>query len=91
MLDADEPERSREEMILESQARQALLAALRQLPSRMRQATLHWAMGVHGTVIAQDMGIAAATVRVHLHQARLRLAADPVLAGAYRTERNGGS
>jgi RNA polymerase sigma-70 factor (ECF subfamily) len=55
----------------------------------MREVMLHWAMGVPVGVIAARMGIAAATVRVHLHQARLRLADDPGLTRAYRAQPGG--
>jgi RNA polymerase sigma-70 factor, ECF subfamily len=82
--EAGEAGRSPEDWVLESLSNEALLAALQRLPNRMRQVTLQWSTGVPVDSIARSMGITASTVRVHLHQARLRLAADPDLAQAYR-------
>lgn len=83
MLDTNEVERSPEDTVLKSLANAALLRAFQQLPDRMREVTWSWAIGTPVAVIAHGMGIAPATVRVHLHQARLRLAGDPDLADAH--------
>ncbi|MFF4088860.1 sigma-70 family RNA polymerase sigma factor [Streptomyces nigra] len=83
ILDANEVERSTEDFVMESLSTVALLRALQQLPDRMREVTWYWANGTPVATIAQDLGIAPATVRVHLHQARLRLASDPDLADAH--------
>jgi RNA polymerase sigma-70 factor (ECF subfamily) len=85
-LDTDEVECSPEDSVLESLSNEALRAALQRLPDRMRQVTLRWSMGAPVAGIARDLGITASTVRVHLHQARLRLAADPGLARAHRVQ-----
>jgi RNA polymerase sigma-70 factor (ECF subfamily) len=88
MLDTNEVERSPEDAVLESLSNAALLRAFQQLPDRMREVTWYWATGTPVAVIARGMGIAPATVRVHLHQARLRLASDPDLTDVVR-RRNG--
>ncbi|MGW1267411.1 sigma factor-like helix-turn-helix DNA-binding protein [Streptomyces sp. NPDC002491] len=68
-----------ENTVLESLSN-ALLRAFRELPARMREVTWHWATGIPVADTACGMGIAPATVRAHLHQARLRLACNPALA-----------
>ncbi|WP_331751722.1 sigma factor-like helix-turn-helix DNA-binding protein [Streptomyces sp. NBC_00723] len=45
----------------------------------MRQVTWLWALDTPTAHIAQQMRISPSTVRVHLYQARQRLAADPFL------------
>ncbi|MFF4155165.1 sigma-70 family RNA polymerase sigma factor [Streptomyces sp. NPDC001651] len=87
MLDANEAERSTEDVVLESLSSVALLRALQRLPDRMREVTWSWATGAPVATIARDLGIAPATVRVHLHQARLRLASDPDLADVHMPAR----
>ncbi len=82
ILHSAEVGRSTEESVLESLANEALLKAFQQLPKRMREVIWRWATGASVADIARDMGIAPATVRVHLHQARLRLASDRGLADA---------
>ncbi|MFF3456945.1 sigma-70 family RNA polymerase sigma factor [Streptomyces sp. NPDC002730] len=78
-LDANEVERSPEEAVIEGLGNSALAEALNRLPHRMRHATWLWALGTPTTDIARQLRIAPSTVRVHLHQARQRLAADPAL------------
>ncbi|MFI5825006.1 sigma-70 family RNA polymerase sigma factor [Streptomyces rishiriensis] len=82
ILDPNEVERSPEDTVMESLTNAALLTAFKQLPDRMREVTWHWATGAPVADIARGMKIAPATVRVHLHQARRRLALDPRLADA---------
>ncbi|MFI9754739.1 sigma factor-like helix-turn-helix DNA-binding protein [Streptomyces collinus] len=57
-----------------------LRTALSTLPPRMRQVVWLWALGTPPPQIARQLGISSSTVRVHLYQARQRLAADPLLA-----------
>ncbi|MFJ3975913.1 sigma-70 family RNA polymerase sigma factor [Streptomyces sp. NPDC090021] len=80
ILDSNEIERSPEDIVIESFRNSALTDALNRLPCRMRQVTWLWALGTPTARIAQQMRISPSTVRVHLHQARQRLAADSVLA-----------
>ncbi|MFE5924149.1 RNA polymerase sigma factor [Streptomyces sp. NPDC056468] len=80
MLEVNETERSPEDYVVELLAHTDLALALDRLPHRMRRATLLWATGASTAEIAQRLGITRGTVRVHLHQARRRLAADPALA-----------
>ncbi|MER6563892.1 hypothetical protein ABT300_40485 [Streptomyces sp. NPDC001027] len=56
-----------EDTVLESLSNAALLRAFRELPARMREVTWHWATGIPVADTACGMGIAPATVRVHLH------------------------
>ncbi|GGV90033.1 sigma-70 family RNA polymerase sigma factor [Streptomyces massasporeus] len=80
LLDANGVERSPEEVVVEAFRHRRLLDALSRLPPRMRQVTWLWAIGTPPPQIARQLGISASTVRVHLYQARQRLAADPLLA-----------
>ncbi|MCX4826818.1 sigma-70 family RNA polymerase sigma factor [Streptomyces sp. NBC_01142] len=84
MLDANEVERSPEEIVIESFGNSAMLEALNRLPDRMRQTAWLWALGTPTAVIARRLSITPSTVRVHLHQARQRLAANPALRGLTR-------
>ncbi|MFF7205342.1 sigma-70 family RNA polymerase sigma factor [Streptomyces sp. NPDC008141] len=79
MLDAREVERSPEDLVIESFGNSTLLEALNRLPDRMRETTWLWALGTPTAVIARRLSITPSTVRVHLHQARQRLATDPAL------------
>ncbi|GGW73610.1 RNA polymerase sigma factor [Streptomyces xantholiticus] len=79
LVDANEVERSPEDAVIEDLGNSALAEALKRLPHRMRHATWLWALGTPTTDIALHLRIAPSTVRVHLHQARQRLAADPGL------------
>lgn len=85
ILDSNEIERSPEDIIIESFRNSGLTDALNRLPCRMRQVTWLWALGTPTAHIAQRMCISPSTVRVHLHQARQRLAADPVLTQIARS------
>ncbi|MGW1675191.1 sigma-70 family RNA polymerase sigma factor [Streptomyces sp. NPDC002324] len=78
-LDSNEPERSSEDMVVEGLRNKALAEALSRLPHRMRQVTWLWTHGVPTAHIAQRLGISPSTVRVHLFQARQRLATDPLV------------
>ena len=71
--------RSAEDTSIDNLHHAALVQALDRLPCRMRQVTWLWALGTPTTRIAQQMRITPSTVRVHLHQARQRLATDPLL------------
>lgn len=82
LLDSNETERSSEDRALESLRNIGLAEALNRLPCRMRQVTWLWGLGAPTAHIAQQLGISPSTVRVHLHQARQRLAADPLLTAA---------
>ncbi|MFI6495591.1 sigma-70 family RNA polymerase sigma factor [Streptomyces sp. NPDC050564] len=75
-LEVNEAERSPEEHLLETLDHAALAQAVNRLPHRMRQVTWMRAQGICTPAIAQRLHITPATVRVHLHQARQRLAAD---------------
>lgn len=79
LLDSNEIERSPEDSAIESFRSSGLADALNRLPCRMRQVTWLWALGTPTAHIAQQMRISPSTVRVHLYQARQRLAADPFL------------
>ncbi|MFI8215770.1 sigma-70 family RNA polymerase sigma factor [Streptomyces sp. NPDC085932] len=79
LLDADDVERSPEEVVVEALRNSRLLDALGRLPPRMRQVAWLWALGTPPSQIARQLGISPSTVRVHLHQARHRLAADPTV------------
>lgn len=76
LLDANGAERSTENSVLERLDCGAALQALDRLPCRMRQVTLLWALGNSTPHISALLHIAPSTVRVHLHQARQRLATD---------------
>ncbi|MFD5379243.1 sigma-70 family RNA polymerase sigma factor [Streptomyces griseoincarnatus] len=82
LLDSSETERSSEDCALESLRNICLAAAINRLPCRMRQVTWLWGLGAPTAHIAQQLGISPSTVRVHLHQARQRLFADPLLTSA---------
>ncbi|MFF8639072.1 sigma-70 family RNA polymerase sigma factor [Streptomyces pilosus] len=90
LLDTKEAERSSEERALDSLRNIGLAEAINRLPCRMRQATWLWALGTPTTHIAQQLGITPSTVRVHLHQARRRLAADPLLTSVMDGVTRGG-
>ncbi|WP_438363853.1 sigma-70 family RNA polymerase sigma factor [Streptomyces hyaluromycini] len=79
-LESDELEQSSEDAAVEALRNSGLAEALDRLPRRMRQAVWLWALGTPTSHVAQQLGISPSTVRVHLHQARQRLAADPLLA-----------
>ncbi|WP_374117255.1 sigma-70 family RNA polymerase sigma factor [Streptomyces sp. MNU76] len=79
LLDGNEVERSSEDMAVEALRDRGLAEALSRLPLRMRQVTWLWTLGVPTAHIAQQLGISPSTVRVHLFQARQRLAADPLV------------
>ncbi|MGX5183070.1 sigma-70 family RNA polymerase sigma factor [Streptomyces avermitilis] len=79
LLDSDEVERSPEDVTVESFRNKTLAEALNRLPTRMRQVAWLWALGTPTAHIAQQLGISPSTARVHLFQARQRLAADPLL------------
>lgn len=87
MIDANETERSPEDCVVESLMHTELAQALNRLPHRMRQVTWLRATGASTTEIAQHLSITAGTVRVHLHQARQRLSADPCLTRTLITTR----
>ncbi|WP_063778547.1 sigma-70 family RNA polymerase sigma factor [Streptomyces stelliscabiei] len=78
-LDSNEVERSSEDVAVEGLRNSALAQALNRLPRRMRQVTWLWTLSVPTADIAQQLGISPSTVRVHLFQARQRLAADPLV------------
>jgi len=51
-----------------------LLAALRSLPERQRQAVvLHYLMDCRVATVAELMGLSEGTVKAHLHRARATL------------------
>lgn len=77
--DSNDVERSPEEVVVEALRNSRLLDALNRLPPRMRQVAWLWALGTPPPQIAQQLGISSSTVRVHLHHARQRLAADPLV------------
>ncbi|MFE2519416.1 sigma-70 family RNA polymerase sigma factor [Streptomyces mirabilis] len=79
LLDSNEVERSSEDVAVEGFRNRGLAEALNRLPLRMRQVTWLWTLGAPTAHIAQQLGISPSTVRVHLFQARQRLAADPLL------------
>ncbi|MEU2775419.1 sigma-70 family RNA polymerase sigma factor [Streptomyces sp. NPDC007162] len=79
-LDSNDVERSSEDAAIESLRNTGLAEALNRLPRRMGQVTWLWASGEPTARIAQQLGISPSTVRVHLFQARQRLAADPLVA-----------
>jgi RNA polymerase sigma-70 factor (ECF subfamily) len=79
LLDSNEVERSSEDAAIEGLRNNGLAEALNGLPGRMRQVTWLWACGEPTARIAQQLGISPSTVRVHLFQARQRLAADPLV------------
>ncbi|MGW0926144.1 sigma-70 family RNA polymerase sigma factor [Streptomyces sp. NPDC002755] len=80
LLGSKENERSSEDITIDTHRNSALADALNRLPCRMRQAAWLWALGTPTAHIAQQMHISPSTVRVHLYQARQRLAADPLLS-----------
>ncbi|MGW1491299.1 sigma-70 family RNA polymerase sigma factor [Streptomyces sp. NPDC002402] len=79
ILDANEVERSAEDIVLQGLDNSALAQALNRLPGRMRQVIWLWALNTPTAEIGRQLHIRSSTVRVHLHQARQRLAADPAL------------
>lgn len=79
-LDSNDVERSPEDAAIESLRNTTLAEALNRLPHRMRQVTWLWASGEPTARIAQQLSISPSTVRVHLFQARQRLATDPLVA-----------
>ncbi|MER5466528.1 sigma-70 family RNA polymerase sigma factor [Streptomyces sp. NPDC002668] len=79
ILDANEVERSTEDTVLNSLDNGVLAEALNRLPGRMRQVIRLWALDTPTADIGRQLHISSSTVRVHLHQARQRLAADPAL------------
>jgi RNA polymerase sigma-70 factor (ECF subfamily) len=79
LLDSNEVEQSSEDTAIEGLRNRGLAEALNRLPLRMRQVTWLWTLGEPTAHIAQQLGISPSTVRVHLFQARQRLAADPLV------------
>jgi RNA polymerase sigma-70 factor (ECF subfamily) len=86
-LHSDEVERSSEEAAVERLRNRELAEALNRLPRRMRQVIWMWTLGTSTASIAQQLGISPSTVRVHLFEARQRLAADPFVVSMTSTAR----